>query len=221
MISYIKGELADVRSDAVVVENQGIGYEIRVPLTVVEELPPMGNSVKIYTYLYVREDIMQLYGFLRTEDLDVFKLLLTVSGIGPKAALGILSSITPDDLRFAVLAEDKKTISKAPGIGAKTAGKLILELKDKFKLEEAFEKKLLHQNELETGKKETKNLDIDAKAEQKASVKAMRKDAIEALVALGYSQTEAVKAVSGVDMEKQHSVEDILKASLKTFSGTF
>ena len=118
MISYIKGILTDMQPDSIVIETYGIGYEIRVPLTVLEEVPSIGEQIKLYTYLYVREDILQLYGFLQKEELEVFKLLLTVSGIGPKAALGILSSITIDDLRFAILSEDKKTISKAPGIGA-------------------------------------------------------------------------------------------------------
>lgn len=216
MISYIKGELAETQPDTVIVENHGIGYEIRVPLTVFEELPRTGGQVKLYTYLYVREDILQLYGFLRTEDLEVFRLLLTVSGIGPKAALGILSSMTPDDLRFAVLSEDKKTISKVPGIGAKTAGKMILELKDKFQLEEAFTYKLAHQEEREE-KTEDKKQGPDGKKE-KAKIKMMRQDAVEALCALGYSQTEAMKAVNSVDMDTVSDVEDVLKASLKAFS---
>lgn len=216
MISYIKGTLAGRQMDVVVLENHGIGYEIRVPLAVCEELPPMGSEVKLFTYLYVREDILQLYGFLHTEDLEVFKLLLTVSGIGPKAALGILSSITPDDLRFAVLSEDKKTISKAPGIGAKTAGKLILELKDKFKLEDAFTYKLAHE-EASADASGWEDLPVHGKREQEKA-KRMRKDAIEALCALGYSQTEAMHAVNSVDMDAVQDVEDVLKAALKAFS---
>ena len=216
MISYIKETLAGMKMDVVVLENHGIGYEIRVPLTVCEELPKLGSEVKLFTYLYVREDILQLYGFLRTEDLAVFKLLLTVSGIGPKAALGILSSITPDDLRFAILSEDKKTISKAPGIGAKTAGKLILELKDKFKLEDAFAYKLAHGEALE-GAAGNGPQPVGGKQEQ-AFAKQMRQDAVEALCALGYSQTEAMKAVNSVDMDTMKDVEDVLKASLKAFS---
>lgn len=216
MISYIKGELAEARPDMVVVENHGIGYEIRVPLTVFEELPHTGSEVKLYTYLYVREDILQLYGFLRIEDLNVFQMLLTVSGIGPKAALGILSSMTSDDLRFAILSEDKKTISKAPGIGAKTAGKMILELKDKFKLEDAFACKLSHQ-EGQAGNAGDQKQEPEGKKE-KAKLKMMRQDAVEALCALGYSQTEAMKAVNSVDMDTMNDVEAVLKASLKAFA---
>ncbi len=217
MISYIKGILTDMQPDSIVIETYGIGYEIRVPLTVLEEVPSIGEQIKLYTYLYVREDILQLYGFLQKEELEVFKLLLTVSGIGPKAALGILSSITIDDLRFAILSEDKKTISKAPGIGAKMAGKMILELKDKLKLEDAFLDKLAHKEEQREesidGKKEQ---ELDGKKE-KIRVKRMRQDAMDALIALGYSQTEAMKAVNRVDLEHMKDVEEVLKASLKAF----
>lgn len=217
MVSYIKGILTDMQPDSIVIETYGIGYEIRVPLTVLEEVPSIGEQIKLYTYLYVREDILQLYGFLQKEELEVFKLLLTVSGIGPKAALGILSSITIDDLRFAILSEDKKTISKAPGIGAKMAGKMILELKDKLKLEDAFLDKLAHKEEQREesidGKKEQ---ELDGKKE-KIRVKRMRQDAMDALIALGYSQTEAMKAVNRVDLEHMKDVEEVLKASLKAF----
>lgn len=217
MISYIKGIFAQMQSDSIVIETYGIGYEIRVPLTVLEEVPSIGEQIKLYTYLYVREDILQLYGFLKKEELEVFKLLLTVSGIGPKAALGILSSITIDDLRFAILSEDKKTISKVPGIGAKTAGKMILELKDKLKLEDAFLDKLAHKEEqIEESIGGTKEQESDEKKE-KARVKRMQKDAMEALIALGYSQTEAMKAVNRVDLEHMKDVEEVLKASLKAF----
>ena len=116
----------------IVIENQGIGYRIYIPLSVLEELPSVGEPVTIHTYLNVREDAMQLFGFLSREDLEMFELLITVNGIGPKAALGILSSMSAGDIRFAIISEDAKTIAKAPGIGAKTANKLILELKDKI-----------------------------------------------------------------------------------------
>lgn len=203
MISYIKGELIDVTQDMIVIENQSIGYEIRVPGSVMSQLPSAGKDVKVYTYLYVREDIFCLYGFLTRDDLNVFKLLITVNGIGPKAALGILSSISPDDLRFAILSEDVKTISKSPGIGAKTASKMILELKDKLKLEDVFEQKLSNQ-----GNNNPSLLgDSDAK-----------NDAIQALVALGYSNMDALKAVRNIEVTSDMSTEDILKLSLKKIS---
>ena len=120
MIHFVKGILDTVSENMVVVENGGIGFEIMVPLSVVSGLPQIGNEVKIYTYTYVRENALQLYGFLTRDELSMFKLLITVSGIGPKGALGILSVMDADALRFAILADDAKSISKAPGIGAKT-----------------------------------------------------------------------------------------------------
>lgn len=201
MLAYIKGELSAVMEEGIVVENNGMGYEIFVPFSVMNELPPIGRDVKIYTYLYVREDAMKLYGFLTKDDLHIFQLLISVNGIGPKGALGILSVISPDDLRFAVLAEDVKAISKAPGIGTKTASKLILELKDKLKLEDA----------------------LDSYKEKVESVtdlgnKDIRNEAIQALVALGYASSDAMKAVRQVTIDEDTAVEDVLKQSLKFIS---
>ena len=160
----------------------------------------MGKEVKIYTHLNVREDAMQLYGFLNLDELKTFRLLLGVNGIGPKAALGILSGLTTDELRFAVLSDDVKTISKAPGIGKKTAQKLILELK-----EEAFETKQEHVRETE-GKMESK--------EENAA----KKDAVDALTALGYSSTEALRAVRQTGVTPDMDVETILKLALKNMN---
>src|SRR5699024_4660673 len=139
MISYIKGELIRIYEEGIIIEQNGLGYEVKMSLSTLDQLPKAGSIIKVYTYLHVREDILALYGFIDYEDLDTFKLLITVNGIGPKGALGILSAITPNDLRYAILSEDVKTITKAPGIGVKTARKLILELKDKFNLEDVFE----------------------------------------------------------------------------------
>lgn len=202
MISYIKGELITFTETGIVVEANNIGYEINVPLSVMNELPNIGSEIKIYTYLYVREDAMKLYGFLTKDDLMVFKLLITVNGIGPKGALGILSTIAPDDLRFAVLSDDVKAISKAPGIGTKTAGKLILELKDKLKLEDAFEKRL----------EKTESVGNNAVSSD------IRGEAVMALTALGYSNTDAMKAVRQVSITDDMTVEDVLKLSLKFIS---
>ena len=144
MIAYIKGELVETLPGSVILDVHGIGYRIYISGRESEELTIIGSQVKLNTYFHVKEDAMQLYGFQHKDDLEVFSLLLGVSGIGPKAALGILTAFSADDLRFAVLSEDAKTIAKAPGIGVKTAKKMILELKDKLDLEDAFEKKLLH-----------------------------------------------------------------------------
>lgn len=207
MIAYVKGELVLVTEEGVIVETGGIGYDIKMPLSSLSNLPHIGDTVTVYTYLYVREDNIGLFGFLTREDLNIFKLLITVNGIGPKGALGILSSITPDDLRFAVLSEDVKTIAKAPGIGAKTAGKLILELKDKLKLSDAFEERLSKNfpGELNTGREGNALYEV-------------RREAIEALSALGYSGAEAAKMVGAVTIKEDMTVEDVLKLSLKNMS---
>ncbi len=196
MISYIKGELTEIFDDAIVVENNGIGFNIRVPASVISEFSVVGEQVKVYTYLQIREDAHSLYGFLTRDDLDIFKMLINVNGIGPKGALAILSTITPDDLRFAVLSDDVKLISSAPGIGAKTAQKLIIEFKDKIKLADAFEQALSHQ--------ETEAADMSA-----------RNEAAEALVALGYGNAEALRAVRGIENAEQKDSETILKEALK------
>ena len=201
MISYIRGERAAVQEQKAIVEAGGIGYGIYMSQQTLSMLPAVGEEVKIHTYLNVREDAMQLYGFLTGEDLQVFRLLIGVSGIGPKGALAVLSVMTTDDLRFAVLGDDAKAIAKAPGVGAKTAQRLILELKDKLSLEDAFEQKL------------AKN---DNPVQNKA--KGAKNEAIEALVALGYSSSEALKALNGIEITDDTDVEDILKAALKNMA---
>jgi Holliday junction DNA helicase RuvA len=144
---------------------------------------------------------MILYGFLTKDDLELFKQLITVSGIGPKGAIGILSALSADDLRFAILAGDSKAISKAPGIGAKTEQRVILELKDKMSLEDAFEKKSEH-----------------VVAQSISSNNAVKNDAVLALNALGYSSSESLKAVSKVTITPDMDVEDVLKQALKQMS---
>lgn len=201
MYSYIKGELVEIAEDLIVVEANSIGYNIHVPGQVLSYLPERGSEVKIYTYLYIREDAMMLYGFRTKDDLNVFKLLLGVSGIGPKGALAILSVMTTDDLRFAVLGDDEKTIAKAPGIGAKTAKRLILELKDKLKLEDAFESALEHGQEIAGA--------------QEQSTNAVKNEAVQALTALGYSSSEALKALQNVEITDGMDVETVLKSALK------
>lgn len=202
MYAYIKGELAEKNIDHIVVEAGGIGYLIYVPAQSIDYLPDEGDQIKVYTYLYIREDAMVLYGFLNKDDLEIFKMLITVSGIGPKGGLGILSTLSADDLRFAILSGDSKTISKAPGIGAKTAQRVIIDLKDKMSLEEAFEKKL----------------DNNADGVQKTLNSSIKNDAVLALSALGYSSAESLKAVSKVDITDDMDVEDVLKLALKNMS---
>ena len=199
MISYIRGELQETGTDFVVVENQGIGYLISVSASVVSALPALVSEVLLFTYFYKKEDILNLYGFLNREERNMFQLLLGVSGIGPKGALAILSTISVDDLRFAVLSGDAKTIAKAPGIGNKTAQKMVIELKDKLKLEEAFEQAMISERE---------NVSFGQTAE-------IQNDAVQALAALGYRPTDALRAVRAVPITEGMTVEALLKASLK------
>lgn len=202
MISYIKGRLVETAENIIVVECNGIGYQMLVPLSVIDSMPPCGNDVKIYTHMHVREDLLQLFGFLTRDDLEVFKLLISVSGVGSKAALSILGTITADELRYAVMADDAKTIAKTPGIGAKTAGKLVIELKDKLKYRDINDvMDVSGQN----------SVNVSSKAEDKSIIS----DAVEALVALGYSATDAMKAVRSVDAADYTTVEQLLKLSLK------
>lgn len=201
MIGYLRGEIADITEELLVLEVGGIGYNIKISANTAQLLHGRGEDVKIYTHLSVREDAMQLYGFLTKDDLDFFRLLIGVNGIGPKGGQAILSAIRPDDLRFAILSGDAKTISKAPGIGAKTAQRIILDLKDKISLEDAFEQKLANEA-------------MNEKIGESQSM-GSRKEAIEALVALGYSNTDALKAVKSVELTENMDSETILKQALK------
>lgn len=197
MIAFIKGKVADITDEAVILENNGMGYRIFTSSMVQAQLST-GNEIKLYTYLNVREDAMQLYGFLTKDDLKVFKLLITVSGIGPKAGLSILSVMSGNDLRYAVMSGDSKAISKAPGVGAKTAQKVILELKDKLKLEDILDA--------------SEGAEISNSSEGQTDI---MKEAALALAALGYSQTEAMKAVRRCEITEETTVEDLLKLALK------
>lgn len=195
MIAYIKGILEELEPDHIVVEADGMGYQIHVPGSVFSELPPVGEPIKIYTYLHVREDAMILYGFLTKEDRTTFRLLITVNGIGPKGAMGILSSLSTYELKVAVMNNDVKTICLAPGIGKKTAQKLILELKDRLKIED-YAELIEHQA-----------------AQGIVPMQGIVEEAVEALVSLGYSNNEAVRAVKGLG--HLSTVEEIIKEALK------
>ena len=195
MISYLKGELAGAGEGMAVVDVGGMGFRVFITDRDQADLPAV---VQLYTYLSVREDAIWLYGFLSEEDRQVFRQLLTVSGVGPKAALGILSALSANDLRFAVFSDDVKAISKAPGVGLKTAKKLILELKDRLKLEDVIPG--------------GGNMDEEAGSHaQDADVT----EAVEALVTLGYSSSEALRAVKRVKMAGNMKTEDILGEALK------
>ena len=198
MISYIRGELVAIEEEKVIVEVNGVGYGIFMPGQSMGVLPQIGEEVKLHTYMNVREDAMQLFGFLTQDDLKVFKLVIGVSGIGPKGGLSILSHMSPDDLRFAVMSYDVKAISGAPGIGKKTAEKLIIELKDKLSIADVLEK----QTEMNT-------------ISTSVGTSQTQAEAVQALVALGYGNTEAMKAVKKVAISEDVTVEEILKQALK------
>ncbi len=192
MIAYVKGSLESISEEAIVIENNSMGYEVRIPTSLISSLPSIGEEIKIFTYLYVREDAMLLYGFVSEDDLNVFKLLLSVSGIGPKGALGILSAISADQLRYAILTNDDVAIARAPGVGKKTAQRLIIDLKDKLKM------------------KDLDPLSQEGASSQDRVPTDLLSEATAALVSLGYSNTEALRAT-----KTYTSVEDILKQALK------
>lgn len=193
MFTYISGKIADKANNYVVIDNGGIGYKIFMAPNVIEKLPDVGENQKIHTYYYVREDNISLYGFLSNEELRMFELLLSVSGIGAKSAIQILSSITPSSFALAVISNDVSQIVKIPGIGSKTAARIILELKDKLKTEQAV----------------CKNEKVE---------KAIREDekdseAITALQVLGYTRKEIEKALEKIEIQDL-SVEEIIRKAL-------
>jgi len=199
MISYVRGILAEIHSDSIVVEAGGIGYNIMITGMDFDILPPVGSEIKISTYFSVKEDSMQLYGFVDSDSLGMFKLLITITGLGPKGAMAILSIMTADDLRFAILSQDAKAISKAPGIGAKIAQRVILELKDKVKLEDAFETKL------------SKAQPVSGKSGSNP----LKDDAVLALTALGYSSADSLKAVAKVEITDGMTADEVLSEAIK------
>lgn len=198
MLAYIRGTLEYSTEDSVVVENNGIGYQIKTTASVLNKLPKLHSEITLFTYMYIREDEVSLYGFLSRDELMVFGLLIGISGVGPKAATSILSALSVDELRMAVLSGDVKAISKANGVGAKGAQRIIIELKDKLKLED-----ILHGEEEDavTGEHVTGN---DVKSE-----------AALALTSLGYSNMEALRAINKVKGSEDMDAETLLKAALK------
>ena len=201
MFAYVNGFLEDTTVDNAVIDVNGFGINVRISADTASRLPGIGEEVRLYTYTYVKEDAFLLYGFLSRSDLEMFKLCITVSGIGPKGALAILSVMDADALRFAIMSGDAKAISRAPGVGARTAQRLILELKDKMSLEDAFEQKFEKTGEpAENHAQGTKN------------------EAVQALVALGYSSSEALRALNGIEITEETDVEEILKMALKNMA---
>lgn len=199
MIAFVRGIVEDIAEDNVVIDTGGIGYNVRISPGTAQALKGVGQEAKLYTYTCVREDAFWLYGFLKKDELEIFKKLITVNGIGPKGGLAILSNMSADDLRFAIISGDAKAISKAPGIGAKTASRVILDLKDKISFADTF-----YQKETGMGTEDSALADGSA-----------RNEAAEALVALGYSPSDALKAVKNAAPKGDADVETILKLALK------
>lgn len=193
MYYYIKGTLVQKSDNYIVVDANGVGYMIYTSLTSIANAGETGNSITMYTYLHVREDVMDLFGFTTLEEKDMFIHLISVSGVGPKAALAILSVAAPAKLAMAVVTNDVKMITKASGVGPKMAQRVILELKDKLK---------------------TENFDIDMNEDIGEIPSDSRNEAINALIVLGYSPNDAQNAVKGIDAAL--SVEEIIKKALSS-----
>ncbi len=195
MYAYIKGTLEEKAEDSVVIETSGIGYKIYVSENTMQKLGELGEKVKIYTHYHVREDNISLYGFNTNEELKMFELLLQVSGIGAKTAIAMLSNITPSKFALAIISNDLKTLTKIPGIGNKSAQRMVLELKDKLKTQNAIQ--------------ETEETQIE-KIENNESVN----EATQALQILGYNKNEISKIFEKIET-KNLSTEDIIKNALK------
>ena len=196
MFYYIKGPLAYSDTACAVIEAGGVGYRMTVSGTTHDSLPALNNTVKLYTHLSVREDGIELFGFKTLEELDCFKLLIGVSGVGPKVAISILSLLTPEKFTLVVSSEDAKALSKANGVGAKTA-RIILELKDKL-------------SAYDTSGSAAAISEVSTSAAKGGNLS----DATEALIAIGYSRAEVMTALKGVDVSGM-SVEEIFKAATK------
>lgn len=205
MIAFLRGTVAALHEESVVLEVSGVGFRVLISTRDAQALGPVGREVKLHTYLSVREDAMQLFGFLSEDDLTVFRQLLGVSGIGPKAALGILSSLTANELRFAVFSDDEKAITRAPGIGSKTAKKLILEMKDRLKLEDALP---------QAG---STDAPVPGAADTAAAAATAEQtgEAVQALMSLGYTNSEALRAVRQVNVTEDMDASQILKMALR------
>jgi Holliday junction DNA helicase RuvA len=198
MIAYLIGTVAAVAEKKVVLDVNHVGFQLSVSDRDIRSMPQVGEEVKIYTYMSVREDAISLFGFLRKDELELYRMMINVSGIGPKGGLNILSVLSADDVRLAVLSDDAKAIAKAPGIGNKTAQKLILELKDKMKLEDVLD-----------------NIAREDDRQTDDTLEAVRSEAAQALSALGYSASDALRAVRKVKVTAEMTAEEVLKMALR------
>jgi len=192
MIAFIKGKIEECGEEYVIIDNNGMGYQIIMPPTEINKLKNNSEVVKIYTYQHIREDYLGLFGFLDNEKLSMFKMLINVSGVGPKAAISIIASVEPQNIVLSIITGDEKSLCKAQGVGKKLAQRIILELKDKFKNYDFLEQK-----------SPTQSSNIGDELE-----------AIGALLALGYTRQEAVGAIKNLDPSM--SLEEVVKQALKS-----
>ena len=198
MYAYFIGEVTGIEEDYVILETNHIGYRIFMPASSIRQLNITGEEIKIYTYTCVREDAFILYGFLAKDELALFKLLITVSGIGPKGALSILSVMDIDTLRISILSQDAKILSKAPGIGIKTAGRIILELKDKINPQDILN-----------------SVDDSVNKGDESRILTIRNEASEALVSLGYNNSDTYRVIRQITITEDTSLEQVIKEALK------
>ncbi len=204
MIGYVRGSLEYIEEGNAVIDVSGIGYNVKISPLTASLLPSIHSEVKLFTYTSISENGCSLYGFLEKDELNMFKLLITVNGVGPKGAQAVLSAMSANDLRFAIIGSDVKLLSKAPGVGKKTAERIILDLKDKISLEETMEASLGSSIGLNGEVSKSQTADSAAKSE-----------AVEALIALGYGSAESLKAVNKVPYEEGMESEALLKGALK------
>lgn len=204
MYEYIKGKYIGINKDYIIVENNGIGYKIFTSGATMASMPKVGEEVMLYLEQIVREDFIGLYGFESKEELEMFKLLLSINGVGAKAALSLLSISRVNNLKYAIIMGDEKHICRAPGIGKKTAGRIILELKDKLKKEDMV---------VDSSDNESFDIDID----NENNYAAVLNEALGALLALGYSEKEAELALKKIN--KEDTVENVIKSCLKVLMG--
>lgn len=198
MIYSVNGEVTHLEQNLIVVECSGVGYACRSTSTAVSRAV-IGEKIKLYTYLNIREDAAELFGFSDESELNCFKMLLSVSGVGPKVAIAILSDLKPQEFALAVVNDDIKTITRAQGVGSKLAQRIVLELKDKLKKDSTF------------ASADIPKIDLNASASNAVS------EALTALMVLGFSNSQAQKALSGLPVEL--SVQELVKEGLKRLSG--
>lgn len=201
MYAYLQGEIIEIEEENCILEVNNIGYNIRISSSTAAQLPSIGSNVRLYTYTSVREDAIQLMGFLHYDDLQMFRKLITVSGIGPKGGMAILGCMNADAVRFAIVSGDVKSLSQAPGVGKRSAERIIIDLKGK--VEEGYSSLL---NSGFNGQKNIVDENVD---------NSIITEACEALTALGYGASEALKAVKNVSISEDMEVEDVLKLALK------